>query len=153
MNRFTNIQEENFPLCKEFEGSKIIRANQHQNKYEHWDWKVDGVKYEVKAPKRVKRSDPMPSKTHTYVEYSVVGYKGWIFGKADKLALEYFGEYIIVDRIKLLDLCEENIKDKKIYSTPREYGFNKRTHPNKQPDILTLVPYKDILLIADKVIK
>jgi len=144
--------EKEFAELEEFKDLEKIKATNDENKLEHWDWKINNIKYDVKSQKKVKRFDKNPSNEFTYVEFQTYNYKGWIYGKADKIAFEFCDSYIIVDRLDLLQLVISKMDTKEIFDRPMTYRFYKRTRKTSS-DILVLVPIEDIVEISEKIIQ
>ena len=71
-------------------------------------WPATGVPVDVKAPKRVRRSDPRPSSEFMWVETrNVRGKPGWVHGKADYIAQEVEGRgFLLLDRARLAAFAE-----------------------------------------------
>ena len=153
MSTKNGIEVENeFVSLKEFSNLEIIKATEEQNKLEHWDWSIDNVKYDVKSQKKVNRYDSNPSNEYTYVEFTTYNHRGWIYGKADKIAFEFCDSFIITDREKLFKLVCDNMSSTGIYDRPMEYCYYRRKRKNSS-DLLMLVPIRDIVEISDKIIQ
>lgn len=153
MSTCNGIEVENeFVTLKEFDNLEKIKATDNENKLEHWDWKIGNVKYDVKSQKKINRFDNNPSNEYTYVEFITYGHRGWIYGKADKIAFEFCDSFIIVDREELFNLVSDNMTSTETFSRPMEYNFYKRTRKNSY-DLLVLVPIHDIVEISDKIIQ
>lgn len=154
VKNFNPASHSDFPKLKCFEDKEAIKATTTQDRLEHWDWDIENVKYEIKGHKKIRSSDEKVSDEFTYVEYQTYSYPGWIFGKADKIAFEFFDSYIITDRKELLNLVESKLKDRENYSVPMVYKFYERKRPNsKLTDLLVLVPIEDIVGISETIIQ
>ena len=108
---------------------EIMKANKEQNIREHWDYKVTGPNHQrlvdVKAAKKITRTDKAPSYDWTWIEIrNVRGDEGWIKGKADLIAFEQKDGFIVVERELLKDWCKENIDLKKYVFSPKDAKYN-----------------------------
>jgi len=63
---------------------KAVQATKQQDMVEHWDWMLDGAKYEVKCGK----ADKDTGKQIVLVETHNGEHRGWVFGKAHWLACQ-----------------------------------------------------------------
>ena len=81
-------------------------ATSYENRVEHFDFEVQGMRIEVKAmkaPRRGMRPDP----NIIYVELrNVDGGRGWLYGSADYIAFEQRGGFLMVQRRELVRLAE-----------------------------------------------
>lgn len=118
--------ERKFTLLAVHKGYKIRPSTSYQDIYEHWDYELtkDGrsFKVEVKAMKKIKRSDPSPQDMYAWVELHGVRKwdEGWLYGgKADYIAFETKKSFILVDRKKLLNYINHRLSDE-IVDKPEE---------------------------------
>lgn len=117
----------------------VTTATEHQDMFKHWDVEINGVKYNIKAAKKINRSDELVQYDYTWVELrNVKGLGGWIVGEAEKIAMELEREFLIVDRIQLFELITNNIQPT-VGKGPYERYQRKDRH-----DLITLVPIADI---------
>lgn len=102
--------EEKFKQLALSKGFKVKPANRQQDIDEHWDFKLikgeKSIKVEVKAMKKIKRTDSSPQDKYTWIEIHGVkeNDKGWLFqGKSDYIAFETKQSFILVSRNKLIE--------------------------------------------------
>lgn len=107
-------------------GYKVRPSNSYQDMYEHWDYELskDGKSFrvEVKAMKKIKRSDPFPQDRYAWVELHGVREwdEGWLYGgEADYIAFETEKSFVLVERKKLLDYVCHRLSDE-IVNKPEE---------------------------------
>lgn len=118
---------------------QIETATHNEDVYKHWDVKVNGLRYDVKAAKRIQRTDPDVQYDYTWVELrNVKGLGGWLVGEADYIVFELEKEFILVDRMDLFQLVTANIKPV-VGAGPYE-----RYQREDRGDLLTLVPINDL---------
>jgi hypothetical protein len=146
------IVENEFIELKEFDNLEKFHSTEQEDKLEHWDWDINGIKYDVKSQKKRKRCDDSVSNEHTYVEFVTYGHRGWIYGKADKIAFEFCDSFIIVDRERLLKLVSDNMTNADVFDRPMEYTYYKRKRKGSY-DLLVLTPIHDIAEISEKIIQ
>ena len=129
---------------------KIILPTKEQDINEHWDVSINDIKFDIKALKKVKRSDADTNQEIHWVEIeNVHGKKGWLYGSADYIAFETNKSWLIVKRENLVKLVDKNLKvvitsEPEIYKMYSRYG---------RFDVLTIVPTDDLKKILTKEIK
>ncbi|TXH08753.1 MAG: hypothetical protein E6R03_17725 [Hyphomicrobiaceae bacterium] len=122
----------------------VETATEHQDKYKHWDVRINGVTYDVKAAKRINRSDEVVQYEATWVELrNVRGLGGWLVGEAEKIAFELEHEFLICDRMGLFELITARIKP------VVGKGLYERYQRDDRADLMTLVPIADIIQDVD----
>jgi hypothetical protein len=133
---------------------------------EHWDYKlIDStgreIKVEVKAMKKIRRSDPTTQDKYTWIEIHGVREwdKGWLFGgKADLIAFETKNSFVLVDRKRLINFVIKNLSEEVVYS-PEEalqkdeegkYKKYRRRKNQKISDELILIEVDKLKEIAEE---
>ena len=146
-------------FVKTFPDSEVKASTVFDNKNRHIDviCKLGNstVTFDVKAEKKVNRSDSTASTEYTWVELlNNFGRPGWAYGKEKYLAFEWGNEFIIVEREKMLDMVNnrklpeiktEN-KDLPAYSQ-----YQRAKYGNK--DVCVLTPIADLREIAKFILK
>jgi hypothetical protein len=118
---------------------QVETATEHQDIFKHWDVKINGIRYDVKAAKKINRSDSAPQYDYTWVELrNVKGLGGWLVGEAEKIAFELQDEFLLVDRIALFELITTNLQ------AIVGKGPYERYQREDRSDLLTLVPVNDL---------
>jgi hypothetical protein len=126
---------------------KVVLPTTNEDINEHWDLSIDGVKFDVTGLKKVKRSDDNLDPEIHWVELeNVHGKLGWLYGKADYIAFETNNSWLIVCRLSLIKLIDDNLKlmitaEPEIYKMYRRWG---------RYDVLTIVPTNDLRKIKTK---
>lgn len=144
-------------------GIKFRPADRNEQRIEHVDFVAEEngktVKYEVKARKKLRRSDVEPRDDILWLEfYSVGGNEGWLKGKADFIAFEQKDQFLLVDRAKLLTFAEAKCDLTQIVDTQEEafykgytrYEWNDRSRPRN--DLMSIVWTKDIIPFVHEII-
>jgi len=139
--------EEYFIKLAEDDGYKCLRANNYQDKYEHWDVKMikDGKSARVDV-KGYKESHKVGL---TWVEFKTVdGKDGWIKGRAHAIAFEREDCFDLIHREKLRKFVKSKIVN------PTGYVFLKpddlseiayhRYRRMGRKDMVVIVPFADI---------
>ena len=130
--------------------STVEYATKEEDIYDHWDIKMS-IKVDVKAMKKVNRSDETPNENIHYVELkNVHGKKGWLYGDADYFAFETCDYFILVSKVKLQEFIANKCKTKELSSYPQLYKLYSR---DKRQDVITLVKTIDLIFISDKIIE
>lgn len=129
---------------------QIRPSTREENMFGHIDFICDGVKYDVKAHKKLNRWDKTTSDS-VWVEFrNVRGNRGWIKGDADKIAFQQDNEFLIVDRLKLFNWLKDEIKDLSVYSVKQ---YKKLYQRQGRKDVITLINYSDLTPFIEKRIK
>jgi hypothetical protein len=131
------------------EGSR--RATTQEDMHEHWDVMSEtGMKFDVKAMKKWKRSDPEPTDRIHYVELrNVRGELGWLYGQADYIAFETRAHWIVVPRKKLVYFVEGVTENNERSDKPAVYKLYQR---EGRKDLMTVIPTMDLLAISEVII-
>jgi hypothetical protein len=118
---------------------------------QHWDVESEGKRYDVKAMKKWKRSDPEPTDRMHYVELrNVHGELGWLYGEADYIVFETRAYWIVVKRRTLMPFIEGIVENSEQSLKPTVYRLYQRTG---RKDLMTVVPTVDLLAISEATIK
>lgn len=118
---------------------------------QHWDVESDGKRYDVKAMKKWKRSDPEPTDRMHYVELrNVNGELGWLYGEADYIVFETRRYWLVVNRRFLMAFIEGATEKNERTPKPEVYKLYQRTG---RKDLMTVVPTVDLLAISEATIQ
>jgi hypothetical protein len=126
---------------------KTATKEEEFNHIDFWFKKDLGLwsSVDVKARKKINRKDNEANDSFIWIEFlNVQGKNGWLYGKADFIAFERDGFFILVERQELADLCEkicdiktvnQHGKNPPLYLGYKRYGRN---------DLLSLIKIEDI---------
>lgn len=156
--------EEKFVLSwrKYDEDAKILRSTKEQDLFDHIDFFVDDISYDVKSLKKISYNHKAVDPTIIWIEFkNVRGKLGWLYGKAERIAFELEKEFIFVEREDLRKRAE-SLTIKKFTKFPEPYHLYGRTFsPEKErqkgykcQDVMTYIFLKDIEdLIVERIPK
>jgi hypothetical protein len=134
-----------------FKGCNIVYPTREQDMFEHWDVEVQGLKFDVKAMKRINRSDDQPTNLFNFIELkNVRGNTGWAYGKADAFAFETKNKWLLVKKEDLQRLIQEKVSNIQVDRSFKAL-YKKYTRPGRQ-DVVTMVHNMDLVEIAYKII-
>lgn len=113
--------------------------------------KGEKLRYEVKARKRVSRSEDNPTDELVWLEFlNVRGDAGWLYGNANFIAFEREKDFVIVDRIKLKTMAETKCDLALKVNSPSNALYKGYTRFGRS-DLISIVKMPDIVEIADEV--
>jgi hypothetical protein len=143
------VVEDNFAAVIKQLG-EVVPSTTQQDINEHWDVKLD-IKFDVKAVKKVNRSDGETDETIHWVELiNVRGNKGWLYGEADYFAFELDDYWVIVNKQLLQTFIAKKCAKKEKSDTPALYKiYNRRD----RLDAITLVKTIDLMYLAEQIIE
>ena len=140
--------ESSFELAALANQMSVRKATRQEN-FTHIDYfiQLNGAKensVDVKARKKIKRSDDDVNNDHVWIEFkNVQGKRGWIYGKADLIAFEREDSFLLVDRKLLARLCEKLVDLSQVNTNlafPLYVGYQRRN----RKDMLSLIKISDI---------
>ncbi len=151
-----NNAEELFRKLAEDQGYKVVDATKIEQ-FAHIDFwlEKDGQRwsFEIKARKKVSRQDDGYRDDLTWLEFkNVQGKDGWLVDKngAQTLSFEQENEFIIVDRIKLLELAKKLVNFDIVVDKAKK-SLNVTFRRFRRKDLLSLVETQEIRKIANKI--
>lgn len=134
-----------------FKNHEVKFSTRQQDMFEHWDVKVAGIKFDVKAMKRINRSDENPTNLFNFIEIkNVRGNKGWAYGDADAFAFETKNKWLLVKKEALQKLIDEKVTHEKVDKSYKSL-YKLYTRFGRQ-DVVTMVHSMDLVEIAYKII-
>lgn len=99
--------------------------------------------FDVKARKKVNRTDDSTEDSLVWVEFkNVAGADGWLYGAADYIAFERESDFLIINRLNLVTLCERVVQNKKVTSA-KDALYAKYTRLGRKDEI-SLIKMEDI---------
>lgn len=140
-------QIEQMAADREYE---VKKASRDEDMYDHFDYRfIKGeqvIKVEVKAMKRVSRSDSSGQETWIWVEFkNVQGEKGWLYGKADYVAFELEDAFLFVDRKDLVKVSEKVVDMDTIVKKPFDAKRKCYRRRNRPDELVAMLHITDIL--------
>jgi hypothetical protein len=148
VKKFKVVEDKFAAVIKQL--GEVAPSTTEQDINEHWDVKLD-VKFDVKAVKKVNRSDGETDETIHWVELiNVRGNKGWLYGEADYFAFELDDYWVIVNKQILQTFIAKKCAKKEKSDTPALYKIYNR---KDRLDAITLVKTIDLMYIAEQIIE
>jgi hypothetical protein len=134
-------------LCKGLP-SAFTKATYMQDRTEHWDVNIDGVKIDVKGKRHSRLEGGVQDKYSLFEFYNVSGTKGWGLGDADKIAYEFDKSWVVVNRDALHKRLIKEI-DPEDKPTVPSYGSKilpyKLTSRERKDDVYIWFPVMTLL--------
>lgn len=129
---------------------EVKKSSKQEDCKEHFDYRFTKdnktIKVEVKAMKRVSRSQDSGQDEWIWVEFkNVIGELGWLYGKADYIAFEMKDSFLFVDRQDLAKLSEKVVDMRDIVKSPfeaRRKCYHRKDRPN---ELVSMIHINDIL--------
>lgn len=126
-------------------GWKVTRATSYANINDHWDLRIEkgteGYKVDVKGMKRLSRSYTEVQDEWIWIELHGVREhdRGWLYdGKAELIAFEKKGAFVIVRRNDLIKLVEQLVVMNATVYSARDARYKVYSRP-KRPDRITMI--------------
>lgn len=120
--------------------AKIVYSTIQQDKHEHWDIEIDGVKHDIKDNMTFDRQ----GRDCIVIEImNNWGDRGSLFGIADRLTYKFYDTFISIERKALVEYNKTN--SRRLVEDKRDAvgNYYRRTHENKL-DLIALVPIDNI---------
>jgi len=148
VKKFKVVEDKFAAVIKQL--GEVAPSTTEQDINEHWDVKLD-IKFDVKAVKKVNRSDGETDETIHWVELiNVRGNRGWLYGEADYFAFELDEYWVIVNKQILQTFIAKKCAKKEKSDTPALYKiYNRRD----RLDVITLVKTIDLMYLAEQIIE
>ena len=148
VKKFKVVEDKFAAVIKQL--GEVAPSTTEQDINEHWDVKLD-IKFDVKAVKKVNRSDGETDETIHWVELiNVRGNRGWLYGEADYFAFELDDYWVIVNKQILQTFIAKKCAKKEKSDTPALYKIYNR---KDRLDAITLVKTIDLMYIAEQIIE
>ena len=128
---------------------KVKKASRKEDIEDHFDYRFiknsKTIKVEVKAMKRVSRSQDKGQDEWIWVEFkNTIGNSGWLYGKAHYIAFELKDHFLFVDRKDLVKLSEKVVDMDTVVKSPYE-AKRKCYHRRDRPDeLVAMIHISDI---------
>jgi len=108
-----------------------------------------GGTYDVKAKKKVSRSNAEAQDEFIWIEYqNVQGTRGWLFGDADFIAFERENDFVVIPRNDLIKVCKLLV-DKDRFVVEGKYALYKMYQRKGRKDLLTMIKMSDIVGLSN----
>lgn len=144
----SDFAEQAFKKIALSKGFSVKEATKNQQ-LSHIDFLIEDKNkktytFDVKARKKVNRTDDSTEDNLVWVEFkNVAGSHGWLYGAADYIAFERESDFLIINRLNLVTLCERVVQNKKVTSA-KDALYAKYTRAGRKDEI-SLIKMEDIL--------
>ena len=150
-NRGQRIEKEFAPLLRQRDPN--YRKANREEQFQHIDYFSNFGTIDVKAKKRVSRSDSNEQDELIWVEFvNVQGREGWLCGKTDVIAFERDQDFILIKRNHLLGMCKVKC-DLTQRVTNSKDALYKGYQRQGRKDLISIVKMSDVLEMPHKVWK
>lgn len=148
--RKLNPSEEKFKQKALTIGMIVVESSEYEDMYEHIDFTVNGITYDVKETKKLRRGDANLDPNVIWLEIkNVRGEKGWLCSNVDKIAFERLDYFYIVDRQRLLEFTRGFVGHGAIYPNPKYKRWYQRVN---RKDVITYIYFKDIEHLVENIL-
>jgi len=126
--------EETFVELAKTRNYSVTKATLQQDRMEHWDYELSKTinnnffkrKIDVKAMKKINRSDEGPTDRMFLIELNNVGGgKGWLYGQADGFAFQLTNGFILIPKDDLIKQVESLVD---VTADSKPSTSNKKEH-------------------------
>ena len=126
-------------------GWKVTTASNYANINDHWDFLIqkgaERYRVDVKGMKRFSRYDPGVQDNWIWIELHGVREhdRGWLYdGKADLIAFEKKGSFVVVRRDDLIKLVEQLVDMNTTVHSAKDARYKVYSRPGR-PDRITMI--------------
>jgi len=142
--------EVNFSELLEIRGIKYRKATREEQ-FKHIDYITSFGTIDVKARKKINRSDNSHQEEFVWLEFkNVRGNKGWLCGDTDIISFEREKDFILMFRIDLLRWAQGRCDLNQLVSNSRDALYKGYTRKGRK-DLISIVKIVDILEIPHKI--
>ncbi len=128
-------------------GHHFEESTDHEDKYHHFDLKINERGIDVKGLKKISRSDKAPTEHFHWVEIkNVSGKNGWAYSSCGYIIFETNDYWVIVETLELQDLVKNKVVKEYVDNTSE--ALYKLYQRKGRKDIITLVKTIDLMKIA-----
>ncbi len=129
------------------------RRSTLEEQYKHFDYVTDRGTIDVKARKRVNRSDSSEQDELVWLEFkNTAGDRGWLASNVDFIAFERQDDFVLIKRAYLYEMASKkcNLDDKVSRGSDALYkGYTRKG----RSDLLSIVRMSDILNLPIQILE
>jgi len=138
------VVESDFSKLLEIRGVSWKKANR-QEQFNHIDYHTSFGSIDVKAKKRISRSDNSEQDEFIWLEFkNVQGKNGWLSGSADIIAFERAKDFVLVRRKELLLWSQGKCDLNSLVTSSRDALYKGYSRKGRK-DLISIVKMLDIL--------
>jgi Holliday junction resolvase len=127
------------------------QVNKHVDFFAEKDGKITA--FEIKARKKTNRVDKEYDDLLLWIEFrSVAGRAGWIYGASDKLIFERLNDFVSIDRLKLVEICESKCDLTSLVTSAKDALYRGYQRSGRR-DIISMIKMTDILQFSEIISK
>jgi len=144
--------ESNFSDLLDLRNIKWEKATRNEQ-FNHIDYKTSIGSIDVKAKKKISRSDSKYQSDFVWLEFkNVQGKHGWLWCGADIIAFERDDDFVLFRRQELLHWAMEKCKTRTLVENSRDALYKGYTRKGRK-DLISIVKMKDMMEIYHKIWK
>lgn len=147
-NRGQHIEQTFLPLLQKRDPN--CRPSERHEQFRHIDYHSSFGTIDVKARKRISRSDASEQDELVWVEFdNVQGRAGWLRGETNIIAFERKDDFILVKRKDLFNMASQKCDlDKKVSNS--KDALYKGYQRKGRKDLISIIKMSDVLEIPHK---
>lgn len=142
--------QDKFIIVAQNLGWVVSIATFNQDVNEHWDVRISkqdiSLKVDVKSQRRVSRWDDDMEEHWVWVEFHSVrpSNMGWLYGsKSNAIAFERIKDFVVIDRLVLIQLCEKLVDMCTKVKTSTEARYKLYTRDGRC-DLISMIEMKHV---------
>ena len=158
MSNWKNSESWNRGQVVEVDFSKLLDSRNiswkkatRQQQFNHIDYTTSIGSIDVKAKKRISRSDSNSQSDFIWLEFkNVQGKKGWLCGSTDIIAFERENDFVLFRRKQLLDWAMNKCDIKQLVANSRDALYKGYTRRGRK-DLISIVKMKEMMEIYHRI--
>jgi len=158
MSNWKNSESWNRGQVVEVDFSKLLDSRNiswkkatRQQQVNHIDYTTSIGSIDVKAKKRISRSDSNSQSDFIWLEFkNVQGKKGWLCGSTDIIAFERENDFVLFRRKQLLDWAMNKCDIKQLVANSRDALYKGYTRRGRK-DLISIVKMKEMMEIYHRI--
>lgn len=131
-----------------------IFSDVEQDRHEHWDVEIGGVKFDIKGLKHAVKGEDPDEMYHIVELKNYNGDAGWLYGKADCFAFETHDYWVLVEAKKLREFVAEKTEKVIVKDFDRSILYKLfRWDFKKTKALITMVKTIDLMYLSYEIKK
>ena len=158
MSNWKNSESWNRGQLVEVDFSKLLDSRNiswkkatRQQQFNHIDYTTSIGSIDVKAKKRISRSDSNSQSDLIWLEFkNVQGKRGWLCGSTDIIAFERENDFVLFRRKQLLDWAINKCDIEQLVTNSRDALYKGYTRRGRK-DLISIVKMKEMMEIYHRI--
>ena len=158
MSNWKNSESWNRGQLVEVDFSKLLESRNiswkkatRQQQFNHIDYTTSIGSIDVKAKKRISRSDSNSQSDLIWLEFkNVQGKKGWLCGSTDIIAFERENDFVLFRRKQLLDWAMDKCDIEQLVTNSRDALYKGYTRRGRK-DLISIDKMKEMMEIYHRI--